>query len=178
MIIFIVYYIINTFGMKVSREGEMPVWLGMWLSTIVLAPLGVFFTVKSNNDSAVFNFDAYVNIWKRLLGIRPKRNITRKEVIIHDPDYTDMHQTLDTLITTSRQYLGTLPRSTFFGYMAALIIGGETATAICTWIYKTFVPIIVYASTILILFGLLCMYLAGEKALTPDKKKAKEEGEK
>ena len=67
---------------------------------------------------------------------------------------------------------------TFFGYMAELIIGGETATAICTWIYKTFVPIIVYASTILILFGLLCMYLAGEKALTPDKKKAKEEGEK
>lgn len=67
---------------------------------------------------------------------------------------------------------------TFFGYMAALIIGGETATAICTWIYKSIVPIIVYASTILILFGLLCMYLAGEKALTPDKKKAKEEGEK
>ena len=67
---------------------------------------------------------------------------------------------------------------TFFGYVAALIIGGDTASAICTWIYKTFVPIMVYASTILILFGLLCMYLAGEKALTPDKKKAKEEGEK
>ena len=60
---------------------------------------------------------------------------------------------------------------TFFGYVAALIIGGETATAICTWIYKTFVPIIVYASTILILFGLLCMYLAGEKALVPTEKK-------
>lgn len=62
---------------------------------------------------------------------------------------------------------------TFFGYMIALIIGGETATAICTWIYKKFVPIMVYASTILILFGLLCMYLAGEKALTPEKKKIK-----
>ncbi len=121
VIIFLTYYIINPFGMQVGREGEMPVWLGMWLSTIVLAPLGVFFTVKSNNDAAVFNFDAYVNIWKRLLGIRPKRNITRKEVIIHDPDYTDMHQTLDTLITTSRQYLGTLPRSTFFGYMAYIL---------------------------------------------------------
>ncbi len=67
---------------------------------------------------------------------------------------------------------------TFFGYCAALIIGGETAEAMCTWIYKTFVPIIVYASTILILFGLVSMYLAGEKALTPDKKKMKEEGEK
>ncbi len=37
---------------------------------------------------------------------------------------------------------------------------------------------IIKASTILILFGLLTMYLAGEKALTPDKHSAKEEGEK
>ena len=57
---------------------------------------------------------------------------------------------------------------TFFGYVAAIIIGGETATAICTWIYKSFVPVIIYASTVLILFGLLSMYLAGEKALTPE----------
>lgn len=118
VIIFIAYYIIDTGAMKVSREGGMPVWFGMWLSTLVLAPLGVFFTVKSNNDSAVFNMDLYVSLWKKFLGIRPKRNITRKEVIIYDPDYADMHHTLDQLITTSREYLGTLPRSTFFGYMA------------------------------------------------------------
>lgn len=68
---------------------------------------------------------------------------------------------------------------TFFGYLAALCIGGETATAICTFIYKKIVPVIVYASTVLILFGLVTMYMAGEKALTPDKKKAsREEGEK
>jgi lipopolysaccharide export system permease protein len=118
VIIFIIYYIIDTGAMKVSREGEMPVWFGMWISTLVLAPLGVFFTVKSNNDSAVFNMDAYVSLWKRFLGIRPKRNIVRKEVIINDPDYADMHHTLGVLITTSREYLGALPRSTFFGYMA------------------------------------------------------------
>lgn len=67
---------------------------------------------------------------------------------------------------------------TFFGYVAALIIGGETAVAICKWIYKSFVPVMIYASTVLILFGLLTMYLAGEKALTPKRKAAKEEGEK
>lgn len=66
---------------------------------------------------------------------------------------------------------------TFFGYMAALVIGGETATAICTWIYKSFIPVIIYASTILILFGLLTMYMAGEKALTPGRKSAEHEGE-
>lgn len=67
---------------------------------------------------------------------------------------------------------------TFFGYLAALIIGGDTATAICTWIYKSFIPVIIYASTILILFGLVTMYLAGEKALTPGKKNMETEGEK
>lgn len=67
---------------------------------------------------------------------------------------------------------------TFFGYVVALIIGGETATEMCTWIYKTFIPIIIKASTILILFGLVTMYMAGEKALTPEKKHAKNEGEK
>ena len=67
---------------------------------------------------------------------------------------------------------------TFFGYVIALIIGGETATNICTWIYKSFIPVIIYASTILILFGLLTMYLAGEKALTPGKKNMETEGEK
>lgn len=67
---------------------------------------------------------------------------------------------------------------TFFGYMAALIIGGDTATAMCTWIYKSFIPVMIYASTILILFGLVTMYMAGEKALTPGKKAAQSEGEK
>lgn len=62
---------------------------------------------------------------------------------------------------------------TFFGYLAALLIGGETATAICTWIYKSFIPVIVYVTTVLILFGLICMYLAGEKALVPTGKKSK-----
>ena len=67
---------------------------------------------------------------------------------------------------------------TFFGYLAALIIGGETATEICTWIYKSFIPVMIYASTILILFGLVTMYMAGEKALIPGKKAVREEGEK
>ncbi|MBR3769364.1 MAG: hypothetical protein IKL06_02410 [Lachnospiraceae bacterium] len=68
---------------------------------------------------------------------------------------------------------------TFLGYLVALFIGGETATAICTFIYKQLMPVIIYISTCMVLFGLVSMYLAGEKALTSDKKKAsKEEGEK
>ena len=116
VIIFIVYYIINTFGMKVGREGSMPVVLGMWLSTLMLAPLGVFFTVKSNNDSTVFNMDAYVNVWKKLFGIRAKRYISRKEVIINDPNYEEMAEALGQLSEMSQKYLDALPKSSPFGY--------------------------------------------------------------
>ena len=67
---------------------------------------------------------------------------------------------------------------TFFGYVAALIIGGDAATAICTVIYKNIIPVIIYTSVILVLLGLVAMYLAGDNALTPEKKHAKKhEGE-
>ena len=57
---------------------------------------------------------------------------------------------------------------TFFGYVAALCIGGDTAALICHVIYKQILPVIIYATSILVLFGLVSMYLAGEKALTPN----------
>jgi len=56
---------------------------------------------------------------------------------------------------------------TFFGYVAALIIGGDTAAMICQVIYKNIIPVVVYATSCLVLFGLVSMYLAGEKSLTP-----------
>ena len=118
VIIFIFYYIVNTFGDKAGREGAFPVWFGMWLSTMVLAPLGVFFTVKSNNDSAVFNMDAYVTFWRKLLGIRTKRHITKKEVIIDDPDYQLTAEALEQISQSARSYYSTLSRSNIFGYIA------------------------------------------------------------
>ena len=59
---------------------------------------------------------------------------------------------------------------TFFGYLAALIIGGETAALICEVIYKQIVPVMIKATTILVMFGLVTMYLAGEMALTASKR--------
>ena len=58
-----------------------------------------------------------------------------------------------------------------FGYIAALIIGGETAAQICDFIYKDYYPVIIYISSISILLGLVKMYFAGEKSLVPPKKK-------
>lgn len=87
VIIFIIYYIINTSGMKLARDGSVTVEYGMWISTVVLAPLGAFLTYKANNDSVVFNLDAYVSRIRRFLGLRSGRLILRKDVIIYAPDY-------------------------------------------------------------------------------------------
>ncbi len=64
---------------------------------------------------------------------------------------------------------------TFFGYVAALVIGGDAAAAICQVLYKTILPIIVKTSTILVLLGLVIMYLSGETALTASKKNIKQQ---
>ena len=62
---------------------------------------------------------------------------------------------------------------TFVGYLVAMIIGGDVAAEMCRIIYKEIIPIIIYVATSMILLGLISMYLAGEFALTPDKKKKK-----
>ena len=61
---------------------------------------------------------------------------------------------------------------TCFGYLVALIIGGDMAVTICDVVYNRIIPIIIKASTIFVLLGLVVMYLNGEKALTSNKKKA------
>ena len=59
---------------------------------------------------------------------------------------------------------------TFFGYVAALILCGDAAAMICEVIYKKIIPVIVYVTSSLVILGLVSMYLAGEKSLTPSNK--------
>lgn len=63
----------------------------------------------------------------------------------------------------------------FFGYLAALIIGGPVAETICIVIYEKIIPVLIYISTSMVLLGLLVMYLSGETALTSSNKKNKKE---
>ncbi|MBQ0142009.1 MAG: LptF/LptG family permease [Prevotellaceae bacterium] len=104
VLVFILYLMINTSGVKLAREGSIPAWIGVWGSTAVLAPLGIFLTIKSNNDSVVFNMDSYVIFFRKLFGIPTKRHIVRKEVIIHDPDYNRMSTQLSVLENEVRNY--------------------------------------------------------------------------
>ncbi|MCF0159573.1 MAG: hypothetical protein HUJ99_02170, partial [Bacteroidaceae bacterium] len=66
--------------------------------------VGVFLTYKSNQDSTVFNIDAYKHFFQQVLGIRSHRAITLKEVIIETPDYGSVNARLDELEQDCRNY--------------------------------------------------------------------------
>ena len=59
------------------------------------------------------------------------------------------------------------------GYAVAIIVGGQTATDICAYIYKTVYPVLFIFSSSVVLLGLIKMYVAGEKSLAPKKKAEK-----
>lgn len=87
VLVFIVFFIFDNSGYRMARGGMWTIWFGKTIALAVLTPLAVFFTYKANNDSVVFNIDFYRNFFMKLLGLRIKRAVYRKDVIINDPDY-------------------------------------------------------------------------------------------
>lgn len=125
VLVFIIFYILDNTGYRMARQGTWTIWFGKGLAPAVLIPMAMFITYKANKDSVVFNIDAYRLFFIRLLGLRQKRNIMAKEVIIHDPDYTLDAQQLTELNTQLAQYsqkhrLMRLPNpiKVFFSYQA------------------------------------------------------------
>ncbi len=125
VIIFIFYYIVDTSSYKMARDGKWIVWMGMWTSTAVLAPIGALLTYKANNDSVVFNADAYIAWIKKILGIRSKRHLARKEVIIDDPDYDRLPEELERLSADCRAYAQLKALRKAPGYISLWMSQGE-----------------------------------------------------
>jgi lipopolysaccharide export system permease protein len=66
VIFFIVYWVISISGEKATKEGVFPAYIGMWISTALLLPLGVYLTRKATADSALFDLDAYLQPIKKV----------------------------------------------------------------------------------------------------------------
>ena len=104
VLVFIIFYIFDNTGYRMARLGAWPIWFGKGIATAVLTPVAVFFTYKANKDSVVFNMDAYRTFFTKLLGLRLKRHVTGKEVIIEDPDYAKDAADLQRLSEEVTQY--------------------------------------------------------------------------
>jgi len=66
IVIFILYYVISTVGEKAAKQLTMTPFWGMWISTLILIPLGVFLTIKAANDSKLFDWDSYIRTFNRI----------------------------------------------------------------------------------------------------------------
>lgn len=86
VLLFIVYYLIDNMGYKMARDGKVPVWEGIWLSSMVLLPLGIFLTYKAVGDSAEFKFDVLTRFINRLRGKEMERDLVMKEFRLTDVD--------------------------------------------------------------------------------------------
>lgn len=68
MFFFVIYWVVDISGKKLANDGAISPFLGTFISTFVLIPMGVFLTVKSTKDSALFNADSYKIFMKRMWG--------------------------------------------------------------------------------------------------------------
>ncbi|MFN3917879.1 MAG: LptF/LptG family permease [Flavobacteriales bacterium] len=68
VLLFILYYILSNSGEQMAKNYIVSPFMGMWLSSFILFPLGLFLTLKANNDSALMDRDAYVKLFKRFVG--------------------------------------------------------------------------------------------------------------
>ena len=109
VILFIIYYIIDNMGYKLARDGRWEVWQGMWLSSAVLLPLGIFLTKKAVNDSAVFNPDAWLNFLRRFTGLHQTRKLEAKEVIINEVVADEAVAQITALKDACQQFLDKYP---------------------------------------------------------------------
>lgn len=107
--LFIFYYIIDNMGYKFARDGKWEVWEGMWLSAAVLLPLGIFFTYKAVNDSAVFNKDAYLNFFRRFFGVSEVRHVEMKDLVMTEVDPKVAVERLEALKAETAEYLSHNP---------------------------------------------------------------------
>jgi len=79
---FIIYYVIDNTGYKMARDGNAEPWFGVWLSSLVLAPIGIFLTWRALNDSNLFDWDAYkiffIRIFKKIFNFMQRHGIITK----------------------------------------------------------------------------------------------------
>ena len=67
IVFFLIYYLLSITGEKFAKEGVWPTWQGMWLSSFILLPIGLFLTRKAITDSAIFEWDFYLKPIKNLV---------------------------------------------------------------------------------------------------------------
>ena len=73
VVFFLVFHVTNMFGEKLSKQDALTPMGGMWMSTLLLMPVGIWLTWKAMNDSQLFSNEFYFRGFRRLMAMLPKR---------------------------------------------------------------------------------------------------------
>lgn len=72
VLFFVVYYVISTLGERMAVFGQLNMFLGVWVSSLVLMPVGLFLTFKATTDAALFDGDSWKKFFQKLFKKREK----------------------------------------------------------------------------------------------------------
>lgn len=100
ILLFVVYYMVDTLGFNLSYNGTWPIWLGMWFSTFILLPIGAFLTYEASRDSVALNISEWFFLLKKLIRPERIREISVKELIL---DYVTPQEAIALIQTTQKQ---------------------------------------------------------------------------
>lgn len=107
VLFFIVYYLIDTFGHNMILSQKMSVEFGMWISTIVLLPVGILLTYQATRDSATLNIEAYTLFFRRLFHLDRVRRVEYRSVVFEEVDYVQANDQVNALQADLSTILGT-----------------------------------------------------------------------
>jgi lipopolysaccharide export system permease protein len=70
VVLFVLFYAVNLTGEKMGKEGIVPVWVGSWMSSMLLFPIGVIITYRASIDKSFQGTNPlknwFVSMWQKL----------------------------------------------------------------------------------------------------------------
>ena len=66
VVFFVIYYIITITSQRIAIAGDMPIFLGVWLSSIIILPIGIFLTIKATTDSALLDRESWGKVLRKI----------------------------------------------------------------------------------------------------------------
>lgn len=66
VIFFVIYYIITITSQRIAIAGDIPIFIGVWLSSIIILPIGIFLTVKATTDSSILDGESWKKTFNKI----------------------------------------------------------------------------------------------------------------
>ena len=104
VLFFVAYWVIDISGIKLAKDGAVSAFSGVFISSYVLLPTGLYLTWKAINDSAFFNMDAIRNGFRKIKAMITERFKKTRIVYMGTPEFAVAP--LDALVKQGYEIVG------------------------------------------------------------------------